>query len=335
MGTQQRIAWADMAKGYGILAIMVSHVFTGHPVSQWLFTFHVPLFFFLSGFLFREGKPLGSFLKGKVRRMLVPYFALALPIIPAEAAMSGPRAGFWDRTLELAAQVLIQKRLWPIWFLACLFLLEIIGYFLIRFIKNDRLLALAAVALGGLGVAYAQGGGEVLPWNLDACFSVLPFFMAGYLLKKWDGKMDAILTGWKSWALFALLAAGNLAFGLKSIRGEVPVLNVFANQYGLPLRSYLSAFCGIGAVVLAAKRMTVAPVSYLGRNSLIYFVWHQTPVITAIYYFFPRLGIPMEHYPSGAAMLAEKGLELFLILTVLTILNELLLHSKLKWVLGK
>ena len=92
MGTQQRIAWADMAKGYGILAIMVSHVFTGHPVSQWLFTFHVPLFFFLSGFLFREGKPLGSFLKGKVRRMLVPYFALALPIIPAEAAMSGPRA---------------------------------------------------------------------------------------------------------------------------------------------------------------------------------------------------------------------------------------------------
>ena len=300
MGTQQRIAWADMA-------IMVSHVFTGHPVSQWLFTFHVPLFFFLSGFLFREGKPLGSFLKGKVRRMLVPYFALALPIIPAEAAMSGPRAGFWDRTLELAVQVLIQKRLWPIWFLACLFLLEIIGYFLIRFIKNDRLLALAAVALGGLGVAYAQGGGEVLPWNLDACFSVLPFFMAGYLLKKWDGKMDAFLTGWNSWA----------------------------NQYGLPLRSYLSAFCGIGAVVLAAKRMTVAPVSYLGRNSLVYFVWHQTPVITAIYYFFPRLGIPMEHYPSGAAMLAEKGLELFLILTVLTILNELLLHSKLKWVLGK
>ena len=115
----------------------------------------------------------------------------------------------------------------------------------------------------------------------------------------------------------------------------MPVLNVFANQYGLPLRSYLSAFCGIGAVVLAAKRMTIAPISYLGRNSLVYFVWHQTPVITAIYYFFPRLGIPMEHYPSGAAMLAEKGLELFLILTVLTILNELLLHSKLKWVLGK
>ena len=197
------------------------------------------------------------------------------------------------------------------------------------------LLALGAAALGALGVAYARGGGQPLPWNLDACCSVLPFFMAGHLLKKWDGKMDAFLTGWKSWVLFALLAAGNLAFGWESIRGEVPVLNVFANQYGLPLRSYLSAFCGIGAVVLAAKRMTVAPVSYLGRNSLVYFVWHQTPVITAIYYFFPRLGIPMEHYPSGAAMLAEKGLELFLILTVLTILNELLLHSKLKWVLGK
>ena len=215
MGTQRRIAWADMAKGYGILAIMVSHVFTGHPVSRWLFTFHVPLFFFLSGFLFREGKPLGPFLKGKVRRMIVPYFALALPIIPAEAAMSGPGAGFWNRTLELAAQVLIQKRLWPIWFLACLFLLEIIGYILIRLIRNDMLLALGAAALGALGVAYARGGGQPLPWNLDACCSVLPFFMAGHLLKKWDGKMDAFLTGWKSWALFALLAALLMAFAMR------------------------------------------------------------------------------------------------------------------------
>ena len=334
MEKTKRLAWVDMAKGWGMLAIIVSHVFTGHTISRWLYTFHVPLFFFLSGFVFREGKPFGSFLRGKIRHMLVPYFALSLPIILAEAAMSGPMAGYGQRVAELALQVLIQRRLWPIWFLACLFLLECMGYALIRFVRCGWLLALVGAALGALGVAYARAGGGALPWNLDACFPVLPFFLAGFLLKKHGAVLEE-LDGRKRAALFVLMAAGNLAFGWRAIRGQAAVLDVFANQYGDPVFSYLAAFFGIFAVILAARWLTISPIAYLGRNSLIYFVWHQTPVITAIYYFFPRLGIPMEQYPSKAYMLGEKGLELLLILSLLTLCNEWLCRSRLKWVLGK
>ena len=52
MEKTKRLAWVDMAKGWGMLAIIVSHVFTGHTISRWLYTFHVPLFFFLSGFTY-------------------------------------------------------------------------------------------------------------------------------------------------------------------------------------------------------------------------------------------------------------------------------------------
>lgn len=335
MEARQRLEWVDMAKGYGILAIIVSHVFTGHSISQWLFTFHVPLFFFLSGFLFRNEKPFRSFLAGKVRRMLIPYFALALPIVFAEAALGGSSAGFWQRVSEYAFQVVIQRRLWPIWFLACLFVLELMAYGLTRYITNGWLLALAGAALGALGVAYAEQGGPILPWNLDACFSVMPFFLAGFLLNRYGLLSKVPASGWKSWLVFALLGVGNLALGWRCIRGEVPVLNVFANQYGVPLISYLCAFFGIAMVLVASRWMTAAPIRYLGKNSLLYFVWHQTPVITAIYYYFPRMGIPMEDYPSTAVMYGEKALELILILTILTLCNELLLHSRLKWVLGK
>ena len=332
---KQRVAWADMAKGYGILAIMVSHVWTGHTLSLWLFTFHVPLFFFLSGFLFRGGKPFGVFLKGKLRRMVVPYFALALPIVAAEAAMSGKRADFWQRFASLAGQVVLQRRLWPIWFLACLFLLELIAWGLTKVLRKDGLLALAGAAMGILGVAYARLGGPVLPWNLDACFPVMPFFIAGFLLNRHNGWFEKNIVGVRSVLLFVLLALGNLAFGWKAIRGEVPVLNVFANEYGVPALSYAAAFCGIGAVVLASRWGSLAPVRYLGRNSLLYFVWHQTPVITAIYYYFPKIGIPMENYPSTAVMLAEKALEMGIILVLLTLCNELLSRSRLRWVLGR
>ena len=86
---------------------------------------------------------------------------------------------------------------------------------------------------------------------------------------------------------------------------------------------------------LVPKGLCLLPIRYLGRNSLIYFVWHQTPVITAIYVYFPKLGIPMENFPNRLAMLGEKSLELALILLVLTLLNELLLRSKFRWALGR
>lgn len=332
---KKRVAWVDTAKGWGILAIMVSHVMTGHPVSRWLYTFHVPLFFFLSGFLFRADKPWKDFLKGKLRKLVIPYFALAVPIVLAEAALYCRRGEFWQEAGQMALGVLVQRRMWPIWFLACLFLLELLAYWLVRFFKKPGSLALAALLMGMLGVLYARAGLPVLPWNLDACFGVMPFFMAGYLLKG-NGKLLAILDRGKGRGLlFAALTAGNLLFGIAAVLGYVPGMDVFKNQYGMPLLSYPGAFCGIGAVILASQWLTVGPVRYLGKNSLLYFVWHQTPVITAIYYFFPRWGIPMEDYPSHLAMLGEKGLELGIILTVLTLCNELLSRSRLKWMLGK
>lgn len=96
----KRVTWVDTAKGWGMLAIILSHVMTGHPVSRWLYTFHVPLFFFLSGFLFRADRPWVDFWKGKLQKLLLPYFALALPIIRRRRLWLGVRRAFgngWGR----------------------------------------------------------------------------------------------------------------------------------------------------------------------------------------------------------------------------------------------
>lgn len=335
MESGKRVTWVDTAKGWGMLAIILSHVMTGHPVSWWLYTFHVPLFFFLSGFLFRADRPWGDFWKGKLQKLLLPYFALALPIIPAEAALAGTSAGFWERVGEMSLGVLVQRRLWPIWFLACLFLLEILAYRLLRLVKKPVPLALTAAAMGAVGVLYAKAGLPVLPWNLDACFGVMPFFVGGYLLKDSPKALSWLQSGKTRPIAFGLLTAGNLVVAFTVVKGMTAGMDVFKNQYGSPLWSYFGAFCGIGAVLLASQWITAKPIRYLGRNSLIYFVWHQTPVITAIYVYFPKLGIPMENFPNRLAMLGEKGLELALILLVLTLLNELLLRSRFRWALGR
>ncbi|WP_442945177.1 acyltransferase family protein [Nostoc sp.] len=48
----QRIEWIDCWKGLAIITVVVGHIIA--PVSKYIFWFHMPLFFFLSGYLYRK-----------------------------------------------------------------------------------------------------------------------------------------------------------------------------------------------------------------------------------------------------------------------------------------
>lgn len=42
----QRILWIDMAKGYGIILVIIGHWNIPY-LTDYLYAFHIPLFFFL------------------------------------------------------------------------------------------------------------------------------------------------------------------------------------------------------------------------------------------------------------------------------------------------
>lgn len=51
----------DAAKGIAIILVVLGHVCTGIPwLVKWIYSFHMPLFFMISGYL-REGKEYGDF----------------------------------------------------------------------------------------------------------------------------------------------------------------------------------------------------------------------------------------------------------------------------------
>jgi len=59
----KRLDWIDIAKGIGIILVVLGHTLvpqvreTGFAGFLWIFiyNFHMPLFFFLSGYLFEKG----------------------------------------------------------------------------------------------------------------------------------------------------------------------------------------------------------------------------------------------------------------------------------------
>ena len=50
---EKRIFWIDALRGIGIFLVVLGHTFwKGHNV---IYAFHMPLFFFISGILFKTG----------------------------------------------------------------------------------------------------------------------------------------------------------------------------------------------------------------------------------------------------------------------------------------
>lgn len=81
MANTTRVEWIDLLRSMGLLLVILGHV-KNVPVEVKLaiYSFHMPLFFVLSGYLWNEKcieKSFGNFVKKKAQSLLVPYFKVA------------------------------------------------------------------------------------------------------------------------------------------------------------------------------------------------------------------------------------------------------------------
>ena len=72
MQGKQRLRWIDIAKGIGIVSIILGH--QGVPLLGFVYMYHLPVFFLLSGYTLKAGPVDAAFLRGKFNRLMTPYF---------------------------------------------------------------------------------------------------------------------------------------------------------------------------------------------------------------------------------------------------------------------
>lgn len=76
-----RFEWVDALKFLGIFAIYIGHLGdAAGRIYPFVFTYHVPLFFFVAGFFSKNSKSthFPMFVLEKAKRLLLPYFTFAL-----------------------------------------------------------------------------------------------------------------------------------------------------------------------------------------------------------------------------------------------------------------
>ena len=148
----KRLDWIDIAKGIGIILVVLGHTLvpqvreTGFAGFLWIFiyNFHMPLFFFLSGYLFEKGLPhytnKGKFILGKLQYLMLPYlifstfaylfigFSLKIPLLAKVLENGGYTAvDLKDAILQIVTyNNHIDKHLWFVFSLFIVFLVNIL-----------------------------------------------------------------------------------------------------------------------------------------------------------------------------------------------------------------
>lgn len=332
---RERYDWIDVAKGYGILFVIWAHLIN-EGLNAWIYSFHMPLFFFLSGYVFHTKYPFKEFVKRKIKTLIVPYFCLGFPMVIFEwlRGMSNKTSQntFW----ELLESLIVQKRFQTLWYLACLFFLNLIFYGLAKKVKDERRLLVISFMMAVAGLLYYKIGGGSLPWNVDTCFMAIPFFAGGYWYKHHAKEIEEkIGKGRRRGIVFIGCLIGNIAGYAATWLLKNEGLEMFYNQYGIPVFTYTSAFLGIACMVMLAKKWTISALRYLGEHSMLYYAWHQAIMIPIVQQLLSNVGWQVSYGNSWGELVLYKLSCVILILCFTTICEYLICKMKLQFILGK
>lgn len=343
MNKEQRINWVDMAKGYGMLLVIFGHMgdFGKYDfIIQWVFSFHIPLFFFLSGFCFKIADKFKTFFMKKVYSIIIPYFCLGL-IMVLFLIFEDWRKGRFELSHELNyfLELVIQRRFLTIWFLPVLLFVNLLFFFAVKYLKKNKYLAVLSglcLIFGWFLSNYLYGICKACPWNIDAVFMAFPFFFGGYYLKQKSEIFEPYLRK-TSVTVVALLVSLILNVSLCYCNYLITGLrfDMYDFHYGFIPVSYPAAFAGIGFIIIISRIINLKLISYIGKNSMLYLAWHQTiimPIVEkGLQLIRSKLHISLDSIPL---LLHYVVIEIFVVL-LLTLINELICRTKLRVIVGK
>ncbi|MEN9306935.1 MAG: hypothetical protein RL173_867 [Fibrobacterota bacterium] len=280
MNATPRLNWIDNLRAIGIVLVLTGHGHANWRIIVWLYSFHVPLFFFLSGYLLSDpsrSSP-GRWIRHRPISLGVPYVFLGtinllyllatgwfhdhLTLSPMDA-FGLHLAGIRDSSPVHGA----------LWFLASLSVGELIFVLGNRhFGSRIRLPISAALAATGYLLLHFR---IPVPFSAEISLLCLPFLELGALYRQHQTRINHSL---RQPVVF-------LGLLLASVCGALllPRIDLFYGKTGNPWLLHVVATCGIFSMLRLAQ---LAPGNrlgeHLGSSSIAYLGLHLNVVFGII-----------------------------------------------------
>ncbi len=166
-----RVAYVDIAKGIGIILVVMGHndfSLISPFAHKLIYSFHMPMFFFMSGMFFKPDVPFWTFIRNRYHRVLKPFVAILLLIYFASLSFSKVGLVMATRRLLKAMYANGHYLDWvQLWFLPHLFIVSVLAYFYFRAVRQPRIFQLRWVLLLTIYIMGVLNIGAFWPFNFD------------------------------------------------------------------------------------------------------------------------------------------------------------------------
>lgn len=313
----QRLEYIDLAKGIGIILVVIGHSINGHGITgHYISSFHMPLFFLLSGLCFNDSRypNFTPFLKKRIRTLLLPCLYFTCIMLVLSALLMPDYYPLKSLTYKLPNAY---------WFIFILFLSELFYFIINRTatnLKGKILLMIGCLCVSG----FLHHKDIVLPYNICSVFIAIFFYGTGHLLK--DTINKKITTVHKKRWIIILLA--------------IPAISVFFTKKSLDLSSntiphpeiyyIIIAFIGITGILTLCHFFSQQEgkskqfILYIGKSTLVILMMHMFFISLCSHYIMPFIENKLMY------KLLEQSIMWVLLFAIIRFIN-----TKAQWLIGK
>lgn len=261
--TGLRKPWVDGLRALAQLMVICGHLQPGVPFIVITSAIKIPLFFAITGYVFRQRSE-KEFYVNLCKRLILPWLALAMARYVGGAVFNG-----WAYLWEGAVSVITGK---VVWFMPCIILAQIIHRYIRRFCPGPVWMTVASVVCFAAGRLLNRLG---QPMMLDVALTAQLYLLIGWFFARWEER-PLFQSRWLpgvGLGIYGLLCVGSLLL----FPGRM--MNIqHQNYYHLPL-NLLMIFTGCLSLMLLAKQIGKAPrlLCFIGQNTLIFYIWEAYP----------------------------------------------------------
>ncbi len=272
---KERNIWIDIAKGIGIILVVYGHVLRGLDNAQlpinkeffitsdlFIYSFHMPLFFVLSGLLFKKGlnkyKSKGL-LNNKIKTILYPFIIWSILQTAIEVMLSNFTNGQIGMENLLTAIFIPRAQYW---FLHALFCINLINI-LLQYVFRKHWLLISSM----LSILF-----HIFPINISIfsnSVTYLIFFNVGIFICEY---IESTKTIEKSNKLIFIFISCICMFIILEYVYIVEKITLLKDMLILPLLGTITVFCY--SLLISKYKVQKKVLSLLGKYSLHIYILH-------------------------------------------------------------
>lgn len=283
MQKRERIVWIDQLRAIAFIFVILGHMKMDATPKSWIYSFHMPLFFMISGLSLNIDKlyktDFKKFFKAQFQRTIIPYFWIQLVclfglcVLNAVTNHKAVPVGTYLKGIFVANGLIMPYPSAAMYFIIVLFLCQLCLWCIVRLSKkNYGVMTALCVLFSSLSLITE---GKAMPWRINIVPAAVLMIFIGRLLmnlylehkEKIEKSNNLIYTA----AVAVLFVLGGILWkhnGRLSMAG-----NKYGDSFLVALAS--AVFTSVAIALIVMKLPKVSLITTIGQNTLFYMGFHR------------------------------------------------------------